>query len=145
MILIPLNLSGLSLPILHCLGRIASTELDLSFSLRVFICCQNCFGLFVKVSSFFNILFAFHFCFLDLGCIFVLLLKILILVNDVYVFQIFFKRLAICLSSFFRLAQVSLYEGLLVFLFVLHRHFNFKLLLAQFVMNSVNALFACTS
>ena len=89
MIVIPLKLSGLSLSILHCLGRIASTELDLSFSLRVFICCQNCFVLFVKVSSFFNILFAFHFCFLDLGCVFVLLPKILILFNDVYVFQTF--------------------------------------------------------
>ena len=35
-----------------CLGGISSTELDLNFPLRIFRCCQNCFGLFAKVSSF---------------------------------------------------------------------------------------------
>ena len=46
----------------YCLGGIASTELYLSFPLRVFRCCQNCFGLFVKVFKF-SILFSSHICF----------------------------------------------------------------------------------
>ena len=72
---------------IHCLDSIASTELDLTFPLRFFRCCQNCFGLFVKVSSFYIVFFPLLF--LDLDCIFVLLLNFLIVVNDVYVFRIF--------------------------------------------------------
>ena len=62
-----LNIKNLQKCLIHCLGVIASTELDFSLPLRVLRCCQKCFGLFVKVSIFF-ILFSFHFCFLDLGC-----------------------------------------------------------------------------
>ena len=103
MIAIPLNLSGLSPHTLHCLGQIASTELVLRFPLRVFRCCQNCFGLFVNVFSFF-ILFPFHFCFLEISCVFVLLLKILILVNDFYVFQIFLEKNCKLLKLLFQIS-----------------------------------------
>ena len=52
------------------------------------------------------------------------------------------KRLASCLTFFFRLVKVSLYQGLLRFLFVLHRRFDFRLLLVQFVIKSLNTLAA---
>ena len=117
---------------IHWLGEIVSTE---------WWCCQKCFGLFVKVSTFF-ILFSSHFCFW-------------ILIAYLYFFPIFWKwllmfmffwffckRLEACLNSFFKLTQVSLYQDLLRFLFVLYWRFNFRLLLAQFVMKSVNVLVA---
>ena len=59
---------------IHCLGGIASTELDLSFPLRVFNVTKTVLDYLLRFLVFF---------------IFVLLPNFLVVVNDVYVFWIF--------------------------------------------------------